>query len=60
MGLIEDLADQGALQDEVLDIGAGAGISALTAWLCGARGSPLDIDPDCGPAMRASWGTTPG
>ena len=52
MGLIEDLADQGALQDPVLDIGAGTGILALTAWLCGARQvTAFDIDPDCGPAM---------
>ena len=52
MGLLEDLADQGLLQDPVLDIGAGTGILALTAWLSGARDiTAFDHDPDCGPAM---------
>ena len=52
MGLLEDLAAQGRLADPVLDIGAGTGILALTAWLCGARAiAALDNDPDCGPAM---------
>jgi ribosomal protein L11 methyltransferase len=52
MGLLEDLAAQGRLQDPVLDIGAGTGILALTAWLTGARRiTAFDNDPDCGPAM---------
>ena len=52
MALLEDLADQGTLQDPVLDIGAGTGILALTAWLVGARDiTAFDNDPDCGPAM---------
>jgi len=52
MGLLEDLGAQGRLADPVLDIGAGTGILALTAWLCGARRiTALDNDPDCGPAM---------
>jgi len=52
MGLLEDLAAEGRLRDPVLDIGAGTGILALTAWLAGARRiAALDNDPDCGPAM---------
>ncbi len=52
MALLEDLAAEGRLTDPVLDIGAGTGILALTAWLCGARRiAALDNDPDCGPAM---------
>jgi len=53
MGLLEELAADGRLKDPVLDIGAGTGILALTAWLCGARSiAALDNDPDCGPAME--------
>ena len=52
MALLEDLGERGELQDPVLDIGAGTGILALTAWLVGARAiTAFDIDPDCGPAM---------
>ena len=52
MAHLEELAAAGRLQDPVLDIGAGTGILALTAWLCGARRiAALDNDPDCGPAM---------
>jgi len=52
MALLEKLAETGDLADPVLDIGAGTGILALTAWLCGARDiTAFDIDPDCGPAM---------
>jgi ribosomal protein L11 methyltransferase len=52
MALLEDLGARGELRDPVLDIGAGTGILALTAWLCGARDiTAFDIDPDCGPAM---------
>ena len=52
MGLLEDLAAEDRLRDPVLDIGAGTGILALTAWLSGARHiAALDNDPDCGPAM---------
>jgi ribosomal protein L11 methyltransferase len=53
MALLEDLAEQGQLHGPVLDIGAGTGILALTAWVCGGRGiTAFDIDPDCGPAMN--------
>lgn len=52
MGLLEDLAAKGALKGPVLDIGAGTGILALTAFLLGARDiTAFDNDPDCGPAM---------
>jgi ribosomal protein L11 methyltransferase len=52
MALLEDLGARGELRDPVLDIGAGTGILALTAWLVGARHiTAFDIDPDCGPAM---------
>lgn len=53
MGLLEDLAAEGRLADPVIDIGAGTGILALAAWLCGARRIvAFDNDPDCGPAMQ--------
>lgn len=52
MGLLEELADAGKLKTPILDIGAGTGILALSAWMLGARGiTAFDIDPDCGPAM---------
>jgi ribosomal protein L11 methyltransferase len=52
MGLLEELAAAGRLGAPILDIGAGTGILALSAWLLGARGiTAFDIDPDCGPAM---------
>jgi ribosomal protein L11 methyltransferase len=52
MVLLEDLAREGELQAPILDIGAGTGILALTAWLLGGRAiTAFDIDPDCGPAM---------
>lgn len=52
MELLEELAEAGKLQAPILDIGAGTGILALSAWLLGARGiTAFDIDPDCGPAM---------
>ena len=52
MGLLEELAGAGQLQVPILDIGAGTGILALSAWMLGARGiTAFDIDPDCGPAM---------
>ena len=53
MGLLEELAGSGRLGSPILDIGAGTGILALSAWLLGARGiTAFDIDPDCGPAME--------
>jgi ribosomal protein L11 methyltransferase len=52
MTLLEDLGARGLLRDPVLDIGAGTGILALTAYLVGARAiTAFDNDPDCGPAM---------
>jgi ribosomal protein L11 methyltransferase len=52
MALLEGLAERGELEGPVLDIGAGTGILALTAFLLGARGiTAFDNDPDCGPAM---------
>jgi ribosomal protein L11 methyltransferase len=52
MAMIEDLGGSGRLQDPVLDVGAGTGILALSAWLAGARQvTAFDNDPDCGPAM---------
>jgi ribosomal protein L11 methyltransferase len=52
MGLLEKLAARGELAGPVLDIGAGTGILALTAFLLGARDiTAFDNDPDCGPAM---------
>ena len=52
MAMLEDLGERQQLRDPVLDIGAGTGILALTAWLAGARDiTAFDIDPDCGPAM---------
>jgi ribosomal protein L11 methyltransferase len=51
MSMLEDLAAEG-LPGPILDIGAGTGILALTAWLLGGRDiAAFDIDPDCGPAM---------
>jgi ribosomal protein L11 methyltransferase len=53
MGLLEELAETGRMGSPILDIGAGTGILALSAWLLGARGiTAFDIDPDCGPAME--------
>lgn len=53
MGLLEELAEAGRLKAPILDIGAGTGILALSAWMLGARGiTAFDIDPDCGPAME--------
>ena len=52
MGLLEALAEAGQLRPPILDIGAGTGILALSAWMLGARDiTAFDIDPDCGPAM---------
>jgi ribosomal protein L11 methyltransferase len=53
MGLLEQLAESGRLRAPILDIGAGTGILALSAWMLGARGiTAFDIDADCGPAME--------
>ena len=53
MGFLEELAEAGKLETPILDIGAGTGILALSAWMLGARGiTAFDIDPDCGPAME--------
>jgi len=50
--LLERLAERGELRGPVLDIGAGTGILALTAFLLGASDiTAFDNDPDCGPAM---------
>lgn len=52
MGLLEDLAREGALGGPILDIGAGTGILALVAHLMGGQSiTAFDLDPDCGPAM---------
>jgi ribosomal protein L11 methyltransferase len=53
MGQLEELAEAGRLEGPILDIGAGTGILALTAFLLGARDlTAFDADPDCGPAME--------
>lgn len=53
MELLESLAARGELQGPGLDVGAGTGILALTAFHLGARGMvAFDLDPDCGPAME--------
>lgn len=52
MELLEGLATRGELKGPGLDIGAGTGILALTAFHLGARELvAFDLDPDCGPAM---------
>nr|WP_320133083.1 50S ribosomal protein L11 methyltransferase [uncultured Holophaga sp.] len=53
MSFLEDLAAEGRLEGPILDIGAGTGILALTAFLLGGTGlTAFDADPDCGPAME--------
>ncbi|MCE1229636.1 MAG: 50S ribosomal protein L11 methyltransferase [Firmicutes bacterium] len=53
MGLLEELAEKERLGSGILDIGAGTGILALTAYLLGGRDiTAFDVDPDCGPAMN--------
>ncbi len=53
MELLEGLAARGDLNGPGLDIGAGTGILALTAFHLGAHGLvAFDLDPDCGPAME--------
>ncbi|MBP1627387.1 MAG: ribosomal protein methyltransferase [Holophagaceae bacterium] len=50
---LETLAEAGRLEGPILDIGAGTGILALTAFLLGAKDvTAFDADPDCGPAME--------
>lgn len=52
MELLEGLAARGELKGPGLDVGAGTGILALTAYHLGARELvAFDLDPDCGPAM---------
>lgn len=61
MELLEQLAQEGRLKGPILDVGAGTGILALTAYLLGARGiTAFDIDPDCGPAMEEFIGLNAG
>lgn len=53
MELLEGLATRGELKGPGLDVGAGTGILALTAFHLGARNLvAFDLDPDCGPAME--------
>lgn len=53
MELLEGLASRGELKGPGLDVGAGTGILALTAFHLGARDLvAFDLDPDCGPAME--------
>ena len=52
MELLEGLAARGELRGPGLDVGAGTGILALTAFHLGVRDlTAFDLDPDCGPAM---------